>query len=693
MPSIKIREIDTISPGTLENITNVVYVPGFINPSYINEDGTSSCIDAFVPTLCTSITEFETNFGSVPASFVEDQYYSSLDGFAVNAVPTNDDVMFSAGTMDLGYVYAKELLTAGLPVLYERINTDSEGADINIEYLYSVLNESNDTSIWENLKDLNEYDELKFLTSGGYPTFEYSDSKLAISGKDLDTSLVSLDSEKFKAAIKVLGLDEDMTKSYTFKYADRLKNAIYYESREALYEAYSFVKPSGTEEFYITDEKVLLVPSYVLENELIPQAVLLEDGSALEDDIILEGTESGEEEVEETPSEDTESGEEETNRLIFNGYVEVPENEWKVWTPAFIPEELLFIKDEDLFKEQYENSVGKQRELLKKQRELLKEPLDIKKFGITIGIYDENGELIKGATVFEGASITVTWPKTKGSSIVTKMLTCAADRNDCVALIDHTDCYDRSLNPNDIRSVYYSVSNPNSAYNIAANGEFGAMFTPWCGTSFASALINNYNRSYAVVPSTMPPSLFYLRAFAKQMSAEGGDWLAIAGSKRGQVNITKLNLISSLRMTSTIADAYQPRNAVSINAIANIKPFGYIIWGNRTLANNAVTGNLVATSFLNLRNIISSVKKTAFLAAKYCMFEQNSDILWLNYTNYISPILDELVSAAALNDYTLTRVATTEKAKLACKITLYPIYAVEAFDITVELADDELTVE
>ena len=43
MPSIKIREIDTTSPGALENITNVVYVPGFINPSYINSDGTSTC--------------------------------------------------------------------------------------------------------------------------------------------------------------------------------------------------------------------------------------------------------------------------------------------------------------------------------------------------------------------------------------------------------------------------------------------------------------------------------------------------------------------------------------------------------------------------------------------------------------------------------------------------------------------------
>ena len=56
-------------------------------------------------------------------------------------------------------------------------------------------------------------------------------------------------------------------------------------------------------------------------------------------------------------------------------------------------------------------------------------------------------------------------------------------------------------------------------------------------------------------------------------------------------------------------------------------------------------------------------------------------------------MLDELVSAAALNDYALTRITTTEKAKLACKITLYPIYAVESFEITIVLSDQEITIE
>lgn len=645
MPSIKIREIDTTSPGALENITNVVYVPGFINPSYINSDGTSTCVDAFVPTLCTSILDFENNFGSIPASFMEDQLYSSVAGFAANAIPTNDNVMFHAGTMDLGYIYAKELLTAGLPVLYERINTEADGSDVTIEHIYTVLNESNDISIWENLKDINEYDELKFLTSGGYPTFEYSDNKLVISGKDLDMSLVEFDPETFMSTMFDLGLNPDTTKSFTFKYANALNDAIYFSSRKDLFDAYSFVKPTGNESFYITDEKVLLVPSFFNDDEEIPEEVALEDGSALEEEIQPENP-----------------GNETTDKLIFNGFVEVPENQWKIWTPTFISTD---------------------------GGEIIEIPT-IKDFGIT---FKSDDRFNAGDSIFPGATLIVTWPVTKGSSIAAKMLSCAANRGDCVALIDHTDCYDRPVNANDIRSVYYSVASPNSDYSIKANGEFGAMFTPWCGYSFTSALVNTYNRNYAIAPRSMAPSFFYLLALAKQVDVDNSDWLAIAGSKRGPVNITKPNLISTLRMSSTIADSYQPRNAISINAIANIKPFGYVIWGNRTLANNATKGNLVATSFLNVRNIISSVKKTAFLAAKYCMFEQNSDILWLNYTNYISTELDELVSAAALNDYTITQLPTTEKAKLVCKITLYPIYAVEAFDITVELADDEITVE
>ena len=40
--------------------------------------------------------------------------------------------MFDAMQMDPSYVYAKELLSAGLKVIYERVNTDENGADITV---------------------------------------------------------------------------------------------------------------------------------------------------------------------------------------------------------------------------------------------------------------------------------------------------------------------------------------------------------------------------------------------------------------------------------------------------------------------------------------------------------------------------------------------------------------------------------
>jgi hypothetical protein len=101
---------------------------------------------------------------------------------------------------------------------------------------------------------------------------------------------------------------------------------------------------------------------------------------------------------------------------------------------------------------------------------------------------------------------------------------------------------------------------------------------------------------------------------------------------------------------------------------------------------------LTATSFLNIRNMVSDVKKTAYIAAKTLMFEQNSDVLWVNFLSRVTPLLDQLMSGQGLSDYKVIKNPTNEKAKLKATIKLYPIYAVEDFDITIELSDEDVSV-
>ena len=52
-----------------------------------------------------------------------------------------------------------------------------------------------------------------------------------------------------------------------------------------------------------------------------------------------------------------------------------------------------------------------------------------------------------------------------------------------------------------------------------------------------------------------------------------------------------------------------------------MSPFGLRIWGNRTLFDNSGKGNLTASSFLNIRNLCSDIKKTVWTAARTLTFE------------------------------------------------------------------------
>ena len=187
----------------------------------------------------------------------------------------------------------------------------------------------------------------------------------------------------------------------------------------------------------------------------------------------------------------------------------------------------------------------------------------------------------------------------------------------------------------------------------------------------------------------MPASFAFLISLGRSIQTNA-NWLAIAGVARGQVPyIVSLN--TSERLTNTIADSYQGRTGVAINAITEIRPYGLTIWGNRTCLKNV--DNLVASSFLNIRNLVSDVKKLAYDTAKRAMFEQNSTVLWLNFKSAITPLLDRMQSGYGISGYKIIRQTTTEKAKVVALIRLYPVYAVEEFEITVIMSDEDVSVQ
>jgi hypothetical protein len=285
-----------------------------------------------------------------------------------------------------------------------------------------------------------------------------------------------------------------------------------------------------------------------------------------------------------------------------------------------------------------------------------------------------------GTTTVATDDVVISKTKDKSIARVMAKLTTSdsTSRGDCIALLDHMDNPDMDITGNS--SVYSSIRTDAKSLD-GADGS--AMFTPWV----------NMTVTTAKQTLSMPASFAYLMALAKSLRINPS-WLAIAGATRGQIpnldgdNPLHLNKV----MTNAIAESLQNRNGVSINAITNIKPFGYRIWGNRTLKDNSIEGNLTATSFLNTKTMICDVKKVVWDACRKYMFEQNNDVLWLNFKSEIEPTLNKMKTGAGLSGYKIIRGTTTEKAKLVATIKLYPLYAVEDFEVTVQMLDEEIKV-
>lgn len=258
------------------------------------------------------------------------------------------------------------------------------------------------------------------------------------------------------------------------------------------------------------------------------------------------------------------------------------------------------------------------------------------------------------------------------------MVQCAANRGDCVALIDHA------------KAVSYKVDEIREAFETAVEGvepqcSFAAAFTPW----------------YSCHLGEVPASFGYLSAYAESIKTNPS-WFAVAGSFRGI--IPGLNGVLHEYTTAEV-EILQARGAneevdmdddldnrgIAINAISYVRPTGYIINGNRTMLENA--GTLKATSFLNIRNLVSEINKTMYEAANRYRFEQNDFTVWTKFTSLVIPLLERAKSDSGLYDYRLIRLGTDAKGRVKGRLVISAIEAVEDFDLEIILSDQVDTIE
>ena len=103
MAQVTIREIDATNVASTSIINNAVYVPGYSIMGPINE-----------PVLCYTLDEFTQTFGHMPYKIKTNQLTNEQN---IGIVKAND--------YEKSYMYAYELLFNGLPVLFERVETNT----------------------------------------------------------------------------------------------------------------------------------------------------------------------------------------------------------------------------------------------------------------------------------------------------------------------------------------------------------------------------------------------------------------------------------------------------------------------------------------------------------------------------------------------------------------------------------------
>lgn len=268
------------------------------------------------------------------------------------------------------------------------------------------------------------------------------------------------------------------------------------------------------------------------------------------------------------------------------------------------------------------------------------------------------------------------------SAIYTQLLKVANSRKDCIALLDIDE------------DKYNGLTSYKSKINAAKLGadeitgtlNYCGIFTPGVVySSLGSAAEFNNN-------CKMPASFHYLACFYESLIKGYAEWYAVAGETRG---VCGYNIASAtVDFGADAATALEPRTndsaknplglTKSVNVITKFKKL-YLLWGNRTGA--TIGSELVATNFLNIRQLVSTLSQELYVACKRFSFDPNNDTLWINFCTTIRPTLERMKANEGIKDYKIQKVYTNQKAMFKARVRIIPIEAVEDFDIEITLED------
>jgi hypothetical protein len=272
-------------------------------------------------------------------------------------------------------------------------------------------------------------------------------------------------------------------------------------------------------------------------------------------------------------------------------------------------------------------------------------------------------------------------------------------RGDCIALIELDE--KRYVNKSSVDKPEALIIKAINKMPIdKINGKYCALTVPSVyynmpedenNSKFTNKVINTANTE----PNNKLPGAFhYLACFINSLQQGFNEWYATAGYTRGVSSYSIKH--TTVKLGEIAINALEPRSKVestklqpkfACNVIACFRG-SYYLWGNRTAMPLDDKG-LVASHFLNIRQLCTTIKKQLYVACRKFTFDPNSDTLWFNFVNAIKPTLEAMKADQGVKDYKILKVyeQNPQKATLKAKIRIIPIEAVEDFDLEVSLED------
>lgn len=316
--------------------------------------------------------------------------------------------------------------------------------------------------------------------------------------------------------------------------------------------------------------------------------------------------------------------------------------------------------------------------------------------------YDIKFILTKQGQTFEAGKTTDEEPKTIYKSELEGALTIAQARKDCVVIYTKTTSSYAPEEKTILTADCDYIDKNNADKGSTDKAFFKDEVKRPAGKYVLPFYANGENGVHDIGDTSiqLDAGQAYILAFLNNVAQGRAEWLAIAGSTRGAIpyNYKVDGFLKEEDIDNMQLRTKDENNLIAINPIVNMNPFGTRIWGNRTcLPNNTVTDEdentneytdqLVASSFANIRIAICDIKKALYKAARKYQFEQNTDVLWVNFTSEVNSLLEEMKSSYGIVGYRWKRETASERAKLKATLQIVPIEAVEDFDLTIELAD------